>query len=83
MRMPRFRLRTLLILVVLAGVGVGGYVLWGRSVEYAQKAEQYRIMGGVAHSPVAAQRRYRVADHYRRAARYPWLTVAPDPPEPE
>ncbi len=24
-----------------------------------------------------------LADKYRRAARYPWLPVAPDPPEPE
>jgi hypothetical protein len=39
MRPSRFKVRTLLILVMLAGVGVGGYVLRRRSAEYRRLAE--------------------------------------------
>ncbi len=147
MRWPRFRLRTLLVLVVLAGVSVGGYVLWRRSAEYRKRASDMEVqeiaMGELAdsmskraratgldadriesgpdnddfivtysHTPmvhkttmaaVLADMREQVSHNlysatryvrhrrhyaslkkkYRRAARYPWLPVAPDPPEPE
>ncbi len=47
MRRPRLRLRTLLILVLLTGLGFGGYVLFRRSEEYrrwarhAEEAERF------------------------------------------
>jgi hypothetical protein len=31
----------------------------------------------------SAVRQGEIADRYERAARYPWLPVAPDPPEPD
>ncbi len=34
-------------------------------------------------SPVRDEWRRALAEKYDRAARYPWLPVAPDPPEPE
>lgn len=40
MRLPRVRLRTLLILVALVGIGVGGLVLWRRSVEFRRRADE-------------------------------------------
>ena len=40
MRLPRFRLRTLLVLVALAGIGAGGYALWRRSAEYSRRADE-------------------------------------------
>jgi hypothetical protein len=148
MRLPRFKVRTLLILVILAGSGVGGYVLWGRSVEYRRRAESARsfemeyadqasgfrsgadamshmlenfsifrpsplspeqvaaVEGAASLPPLPpsleetraavddSRRRATECDRmrdynagiklkYYRAARYPWLPVEPDPPEPE
>ncbi len=95
MRWPRFRVRTLLVLVVLAGVSIGGCVLWQRSVEYRRRADGYADPGYIGFmtgwSPAEVER-YNVARKayfaemarkYDRAARYPWLPVAPDPPPPE
>jgi hypothetical protein len=146
MRLPRFRVRALLILVALAGISAGGIVLWGRSVEYVRRAESadshekscdnlakrwfavgpdnlnlsrgydygilpphpddsQRVAELLAKLPppspeelkafldsarrtgASSERRrdYYAAlrRKYCRAARYPWLPVSPDPPEPE
>ena len=137
MRLPRFRLRTLMILVMLAGVGVGGLVFWRRAAEYRRFAEQWgplerlseeslqiavsrfeatkvrreRVLKLVASEPeygrhlseynlvlmdeakLAADSAERARTDltyvrsmrlkYDRAARYPFLPVAADPPEPE
>jgi hypothetical protein len=40
MRPSRLRLRTLLILVVAAGIGIGAYVLWRRSAELNRRAAE-------------------------------------------
>jgi hypothetical protein len=41
MRLSRFRLRTLLILVALTGIGVWGCMMWRRSVNYRRLADLY------------------------------------------
>jgi len=44
MRLPRFRVCTLLILVLLVGVGVWGCMMWQRSAEYRCMADTYAQM---------------------------------------
>lgn len=95
MRPPGFRLRTLLVLVILSGLGLGGYTLRRRSDLYRRRAAEMEwieyefasIRIGSSKSVAAnveQAREYWAAlkRKYRRAARYPWLPVAPDPPEP-
>ncbi len=46
MNLPRFRVRTLLILVMLTGFGVGGYVLYRKSLAFWRfKCCQDRSLG--------------------------------------
>ena len=124
MQFLRLRLRSLLILIALAGICFGVAALWWRSTEYSRKAwisendleigREYLEMAaeaideesskefltmhslpmgkGPAADQVAILVRFvrRRNEHYaslvakyRRAARYPWHPVAPDPPLPE
>jgi hypothetical protein len=134
MKFPRvrFTVRRLMVLVILAGVGIGGYVLLRRSAEYRHRTEAYAsdvdfIEQQIRHDcafieeyqalselrkkkqtdapsvegfrsdedfiafylkSIEGERRYRdrfrqMQRTYERAARYPFLPVAPDPPEPE
>ncbi len=107
MKLPRFRLRTLLILVVLAGCGVWVVLsLRRRSEEFRRAADRHAETaamlrsanagwvngskrGGTPSYPAtAAPDRYEtyhltMARKYDCAARYPFLPVAPDPPETE
>jgi hypothetical protein len=92
MRLPRFTLRRLMVLVALAGASLG---LWAwmarRSAEYRKKALFYEGMfitmvwqdhsppPGLAHNLWVGK----MASKYRYAASYPWWPVEPDPPEPK
>ncbi len=96
MKLPRFRLRTLLIFVMLAGIGIGGYVLWQRAEHYRAHAavdeQAERDFAGIAKDARLEWLRVKAAgfrDHYAalkwkhlRAARYPFLPTTPDPPDP-
>ena len=54
------------------------------------KPEEYPTLGFAFPSPTDLDRSRRLTEYheamivkYERATRYPWLPVAPDPPEPE
>ncbi len=97
MRLPRMTTRRWMVVVALVGLLMGGaiggirlkqrhdyFLSWAR---YHSAFEGYRRnVAQHDHDPVLA----RMIDHnammarkYREAARYPWLPVEPDPPEPE
>src|SRR4051812_30675658 len=98
MRLPRFRLRTLMIAVAVAGVAMYGARLRSRSHIYAERAECFEFFEDLygcgnfwaEMNPEQRRSALRMAEitramgrKYRRAARYPWLPVAPDPPPPK
>ena len=102
MRLPRVRITVgcAMILVAVAGLAVGGWMMHGRSVRYRKLAESnasdetfYRVaLSGkykLGHPSYAGyfqdQLKYHQAlrQKYERSSRYPWLSVAPDPPEPK
>jgi hypothetical protein len=108
MRLPRIRLRTLMIAVAAIGLSIGGTIEAVRLVRlsrsYSDRAASHaaydRGWRAMADEYGAD---YRLPTHdartislrevtdfhvklrlkYERAARYPWLPVEPDPPEPE
>lgn len=94
MRLPRvqFTLRRLIVAVALVGTILG--VLAGRRSQFRGLAAYHSakgramINGGLPRDDSAAWKLERdlwhgvLAEKYKRAARYPWLPVAPDPPEP-
>ena len=97
MRLPRprlqVRLRTLVILVALAAVGLGS-VLWmdRRASHFRRVAMNYRDMAKLDEiSAALGSRRCAVIGAYRRvlqrryeyAAAHPWFPIGPDPPAPE
>ena len=108
MRLPRYRLRALLIAVAVAALGMGMMVgLAQRRESYLRQAAHQRKLSNDARLyAMSIERRYlhwgpseperaemaayeRRGDYhaavqakYERAARYPWLPVEPDRPEP-
>ena len=108
MRLPRYRLRTLLIAVAVAALGMGTIVGLARRREYylRQAAHHRKLSDDAQLYAMSIERRYlhwrpsepelaemaayeRRSDYqaalqakYERAARYPWLPVEPDRPEP-
>ena len=88
----RFTLRRLMIAVAIAATIFG--VLIERMHRFEAIAMQYRREQG-AHSsfvislgrnPLVIERAewlMQMVETYERAGRYPWLPVAPDPPEPK
>jgi hypothetical protein len=97
MRLPRppyrLRLRTILILVALVAIGLGGRKWMDRRGRHFRRvAMDYRDMAkldeisaalGSRHSaPIAAYRRT-LQRKYEYAGAHPWLPVEPDPPPPQ
>jgi hypothetical protein len=114
MHLPRFRLRTLMVIVAAVGVPIA---IVGRGVHFAHQAESHwqtaraydarAGFGLLTHGDRGDEAYYaaidrlpdysrdqkraakfshyhgRIAMNYHWAARYPWLPVEPDPPEPE
>ena len=106
MRPPRFRLRTLLIVVALVALALVPATLARRRQRFEALAHHHREAAGGPFavsliSPAGRAHLYELAFRagllsperrqwhrdltvkYERAARYPWLLVAPDPPPPE
>src|SRR5262249_51267935 len=97
MRLPRFRVRTLMIAVAFVAITSGTMLMWHRSCEYDRRAKYHamiltglivvdgKIAGIRDHDLSEAEREYhdQLLGKYDRAARNPWLPVEPDPPPPE
>ncbi len=94
MRPPRFRLRTLLLAVVAAGLlvwsvmmGTRAYVYHRRSQEFSIQERGWRQLG--SRGGIRAEFQLECADYfaqlslkYRHAMWRPWSSVAPDPHAP-
>lgn len=91
MRLPRFRLRTLLIVVAVVAVGFG---LWHRSQRLSKVAALHRrriAMVWMADlelltkgwTPEKQNWHREMSGKYDYYAAHPWLPVPPDPPEPK
>ncbi len=88
MKLPRLTIRRLMLVVAIAGLVLG--VLVERRARFLRIAARHKIP---ASDPAFNYRGFyiprRLIYHgmmeskYERAARYPWLPVAPDPPEAE
>jgi hypothetical protein len=99
MRLPRvqFTLRRLMVAVAIVGltvgIGIEGERRRSRFLRIAIDHSHQAILrlSGNTWSPlrmVEMQKAYAhyhdlMAQKYKRAARYPWLPVAPDPPKPK
>jgi hypothetical protein len=95
MKLPRLRftVRGLMIAVAVAAISIlMADSLRRLSNEYSEKADRYRVeahwvlQGYPGNAPDQIRRHDQLlllATKYDRAARHPWLPVAPNPPEPE
>jgi hypothetical protein len=98
MKLPRvrFTVQRMMVWVAIAGMVTGAAVLEGRRRIYASMAikhaqEAYSCLTDDGRKPQlfgtkrSGTWQYHVskARSFERAARYPWLRVEPDPPEPE
>lgn len=88
MRMPRFRIRTIMVAVAVVAIPLG--VCMERRSRFLGLAAQHNESGIIYVSTYMDRSAYGasewhrlLADKYERAARYPWLPVEPHPPEPE
>ena len=86
MKRPRFTLRWTMVAVAIAGLACGAKVNMDRSAVFAKRAAAWSwteiTEARGRRRPGMREHFQRLADKYERAARYPWLTVSPDPPEP-
>jgi hypothetical protein len=88
MKPPRPTTGHLLILIAWAAVASYAAYLVRRSEALRAEAERHHaawISHFDSNSPIPSKAHYHHAMKwkYRHAARYPWLPVEPDPPEPE
>jgi hypothetical protein len=92
MRLPRMTTRRWMIAVAILAVGLATTVaLFRRHLALRQRAAYHeeieRLVTDTAPQlPANAairDRHARLKEKYWRAARYPWLPVRPDPPEPK
>lgn len=85
MRLPRCRIRTLMVSVVIVALTLAALNLLQKRNMFALEAEKNARMAAYYES----KQRSASANYYReksmrsaRAARQRWLSVAPDPPPP-
>ena len=96
MNRPRLTIRRLMYTVAALGVVMGLDGMRRRREEYSARvayhAREYRERlrppagAGMPPAPIvmaSARYHFKLAEKYGQAARYPWITVDPDPPEPE
>jgi hypothetical protein len=92
MPMPRFRFTVRRMMVAVAIVAVAGFALAVglRRSSFRTLEDFHRRAKADAVSSIRGRKGRALADYhdglrwkYARAARYPWLPVAPDPSEPE
>jgi hypothetical protein len=95
MRLPRCRLRTLMVVVAVAGIVLGAGIgmhrrswsLWHIARSHGERAfflavDDTEDDAQFTRNQALYDYRFRLMRKYAAAARYPWLPVAPDPPEP-
>lgn len=99
MRIPRMTTRRWMVAVFVIALLLYGAAMWRRSVRFRALGDEYADWLNVEMLPssadmndVARAKAINAAAHEwnramalkcRRAARYPWLPVEPDPPEPK
>lgn len=110
MWMPRFRIWTMMVAVVVLALALAASKLARTASERSQVADRYAHQANLYRKSAAEDEKglstatedtrqakvnslgrfsrkaayYSTLEaHYRRAARYPWLPVAPDPPAPD
>jgi hypothetical protein len=94
MRLPRFRVRTLMIAVSVAALLFWVAMMGTRSYDYYRRAREYDLQErgwreSAARGRMSVEFRLQCVDYfaqlsrkYRRAMWRPWLPVAPDPHAP-
>ena len=94
MRLPRIRLTTRWLMVVVAVVAVGCAVVVSlverRRARFARIADRHlsvlltpaQVWDPERRSALRLNWHSEMADIYLHATRYPWLPIEPDPPEP-
>jgi hypothetical protein len=82
MRRPRVRLtvRALTIVVAVAALLTGGFVLARRSAHYRREA-LYHSRAAARAAGANDDYRERLVKKYERAAYQPWFPLDPDPPD--
>jgi hypothetical protein len=94
MRLPRMTTRRWMIAVAIVGLILGAvsthrsFRLWNTADAHWERSLSFRVVGTNQHPDLSRRhRRYEyhlwLAVKYAEAARYPWLPVEPDPPEPK
>jgi hypothetical protein len=90
MRLPRMTTRRWMIAVAILAVGLEATAALFRRqhalrqrAAYHEKIEKLAAATQVRANAAIRDRHARLKEKYWRAARYPWLPVGPDPPEPE
>ena len=91
MRLPRFRVRTLMIAVGVVALLIWGAMMASQSYDYYRRPREYCAQergrretaasndGLAKFRPQCAEFYAQLAGKYRRARRRPWMPVAPDP----
>jgi hypothetical protein len=91
MRLPSFRVRTLMVMVVVASLLISGLMMGSRSYDYYGRARKYAQQASGWRENAAREKwdakfsseciEYfdGLTRKYRRAMWRPWLTVEPDP----
>jgi hypothetical protein len=94
MKLPglRFTVRRLMVVVAIVAIVFGvAELMKRRSMAFRLKAASHQrglvIIGSHRYysdaSPAVAEYHMKLVEKYEHAARYPWLPVEADPPEPE
>ncbi len=83
MRPPRFRIRTLMILVALVALGLAAGVFYQRSKDFAARAWDHEANGSIVSDSELVRYHFAMAEKYHAAARRPWISVPPDPRPPK
>jgi hypothetical protein len=90
MKMPRLTVRRLMIAVAILGSMFAGWSLMARRAATYREISAYHAEAwgridttGTPEADARVDWHRAMAEKYRDAARYPWLPVATDPPEPE
>jgi hypothetical protein len=88
---PRFTIRRLMVAVAIAAFAFGGWQMRQRREHRLRLALKHEVLSALlrdghadtSRDPERADRHKALHIKYEHAARYPWLPIEPDPPEPE